>query len=88
MEQNSIVESIGDKKIKIMLWDTDSNKAHHSIRSVYYRKAELIFVVQDLSLSNSIEGVVFWIDSIKCRGANSMVYLIGTKTDICDTVYL
>ena len=71
-----------------MLWDTDSNKAHQSIRSVYYRKAQLIFVVQDLSLSNSNETAMFWIDSIKSSGTNSMINLIGTKADISSTVYI
>ena len=87
MEQSSAIELIGDSKVKIMLWDTDSNRTHQSIRNVYYKKAHLIFVVQDLSLCNSTEGVMFWVNSIKgSNSTDSLTYLIGAKTDISDVV--
>lgn len=83
IEQKSIIcENMWNKKIKLMFWDTDSNRHHESIRTVYYSKANALLFVFDVTCRSSFDNLVFWIESIsKVQKQNRIGLLVGTNTD-------
>ena len=88
IEQKSTVRIINDMKVKIMFWDSDSNRTHERIRSVYYAKANGILLVYNIANKDSFHSLEFWINSIIKAIKDSswfkhqIIYLVGTKTDL------
>jgi GTPase SAR1 family protein len=68
-----------------MLWDTDSNNEHESIRKVYYQKADAILFVFDLSSLESFSSIIGWISCLKVYRPQAK-FLIGAKADIMPRV--
>ena len=83
VEHFSIMKTVNTKTAKFMFWDTDSNRCHHTIRSVYYEKANAIIVVFDTTNMATFKALGFWISSIEeyIHTCKKLVYLVGTKVD-------
>ncbi len=78
---------IGDKSIKMQLWDTAGTEKFRSITTGYYRGANAAFIVFDLTSKQSFECLNEWIENYyKYSDPNSEknVVLIGNKCDLVD----
>lgn len=79
-ERRIIIEG---KKIKLKIWDTAGQERFRSITTSYYRNADGIFLVYDITNIKSFENVQMWIASI-CKYASPAgveVILVGNKCD-------
>ena len=79
--------TIGDKSIKLQLWDTAGTEKFRSITTGYYRGADAAFVVFDLSAKSSFKAVSEWIENYykyKNPDSEKNVVLIGNKVDLVD----
>ena len=79
--------NIGEKSIKLQLWDTAGTEKFRSITTGYYRGADAAFVVFDLSSKKSFNAVDEWIESyykFKNPDSEKNVVLIGNKVDLID----
>ena len=79
--------NIGEKSIKLQLWDTAGTEKFRSITTGYYRGADAAFVVFDLSSKNSYNAVGDWIENYykyKNPDSEKNVVLIGNKVDLVD----
>ena len=79
--------NIGEKSIKLQLWDTAGTEKFRSITTGYYRGADAAFVVFDLSSKNSYNAVGEWIENYykyKNPDSEKNVVLIGNKVDLVD----
>ena len=54
---------IGDKSIKMQLWDTAGTEKFRSITTGYYRGANAAFIVFDLTSKQSFECLNEWIEN-------------------------
>ena len=69
-------------KIKLHIWDTAGQERYKSINKMYYRGVHAIVFVFDLTNLKSFIDVSYWYDSaIRNNGANSILYLVGSKKD-------
>ena len=78
---------IGDKSIKLQLWDTAGTEKFRSITTGYYRGANAAFVVFDLTSKASFNSLNEWIENYyKYSNPDSEknVVLIGNKSDLVD----
>ena len=78
---------IGDKSIKLQLWDTAGTEKFRSITTGYYRGANAAFVVFDLTSKPSFKSLNEWIENYyKYSNPDSEknVILIGNKSDLVD----
>ena len=75
---------IGDKIIRIQIWDTCGNETYEEIMKNFYRSALCIFVVFSLDDENSFLNLSKWINDIKKINENEspIIVLIGNKKDI------
>ena len=79
--------NIGDKSIKLQLWDTAGTEKFRSITTGYYRGADAAFVVFDLSSKTSFKNLNEWIESYykySNPDVEKNVILIGNKSDLFD----
>ncbi|XP_061630559.1 EF-hand calcium-binding domain-containing protein 4A isoform X2 [Phyllopteryx taeniolatus] len=78
--------SLGSTSITLQLWDTAGQERFRCITDQYYRKADAILVVYDITWSASFTAAREWIDSVEekmCDGA--MLMLLGNKLDLADS---
>jgi len=68
---------------RMHVWDTTGNPRFSKITHAYYRVAQGILVVYDISHPNALEQVQGWLDQIRAYASDSVaVVLCGTKLDL------
>jgi len=79
---------LDDKKIHIKIWDTAGQERYRSLTQGFFRKAEGIIIVYDITNESSFNNLKFWIDSIESNtnSQNSKIpaIIIGNKIDILE----
>lgn len=78
---------IQNKKVKLQVWDTAGQERYRSLCNIYYKGADYIIVVFDLSDVESLNSVVNdWIPevSVYCSPHKTKLLLIGNKQDMED----
>ncbi|XP_054895040.1 EF-hand calcium-binding domain-containing protein 4A isoform X1 [Poeciliopsis prolifica] len=71
--------------ITLQLWDTAGQERYRSITEQYYRKADGILAMYDVTQSASFSAVRGWMDSVRdkmCEG--TVLMLLGNKLDLAD----
>ena len=75
-------------KITLDIWDTAGQERYDSLVPMYYRDAQIIFIVFDLTDTNSLDRAIRWIGDLEYGGAASVssirnvnLILIGNKAD-------
>ena len=80
-------EIIDDKTIRIKIWDTAGQERYKSLTKSFFRNAEGVMLVYDVTNLETYENLKFWQQSIKNNMSSDMgeipVILIGNKID-CD----
>ena len=72
-------------KIKLQIWDTAGQERFHSITSNYFKGADGILFIYDITNRNSFEGVKDWIKESEDYNNNIQKILIGNKCDLADS---
>lgn len=78
-----MIETNG-KHIKMQLWDTAGQDKFRSITSAYYRSADAIAVVYDITVRDTFDRVKTWIDEVHKYSENIQIIIIGNKSDRLD----
>jgi Ras-related protein Rab-18 len=80
---------IGSKKIKMTIWDTAGQERFRTLTSSYYRGAQGIMLVYDVTRRDSFENLSKWLEEVEMyhpgRGRDVVKLLVGNKVD-CDRV--
>ena len=73
-----------DINYKIHFWDTAGQERFRAITKSYYRQANMIFLMFDLTNRASFDSISYWVDDIqKSVGENSIgIMIVGTKLDL------
>ena len=73
------------KNIKLQIWDTAGQDRFRAITKNYYKGANGIILIYDVTNLQSYENVKNWINQIKEEAnPNVVVYLAGNKIDVED----
>ena len=76
-----IVE-IGEKIINLQIWDSPGHDRLRSIVQNYYKGADGIIIVYDITNLNSFKNVKYWINRvIENISPNKIIVLVGNKCD-------
>ena len=72
-----------DKTIKVQVWDTAGQERYRSITNAYYRGAEGIMIVFDLTNKESFKNIENWINEVtKYTGNDIIIICLGNKSDL------
>ena len=71
------------KTIKLQIWDTAGQERFRSITKNYYKKANGIILIYDITNKKSYKNIREWINQIKEEAvSNVIIYLVGNKIDL------
>ena len=73
------------KNIKLQIWDTAGQDRFRAITKNYYKGANGIILIYDVTNMQTYENVKNWISQIKEEASpNVIIYLVGNKIDVPD----
>ena len=71
------------KTVKLQIWDTAGQDRFRSITKNYYKKANGIILIYDITNKKSYKNIREWINQIKEEAvSNVIIYLVGNKIDL------
>lgn len=78
--------SIEGKPIKLQIWDTSGQESFRSITRSFYRRADAVILVFDLTARHTFEHCTHWLEEIK-QNSNSdvAIFLAGNQYDLVET---
>ncbi|XP_064636986.1 ras-related protein Rab-30-like [Lineus longissimus] len=75
------VEVDGDR-VKLQIWDTAGQERFRSITQSYYKSANALILVYDISCQPSFDCLPQWLSEIDMYASTKVLtYLVGNKTD-------
>jgi len=75
--------TIDEKKIRTQIWDTAGQERYRALTNLFYRKANGIILVYDITAHSSFRGLERWREEAKSHAEqDSVVSLVGNKIDM------
>lgn len=76
---------INGKTVKLQIWDTAGQERFRTITSSYYRGAQGIILVYDVTDKDSFNNIKTWLKEVdKYSNENVQKLIVGNKTDIIE----
>uniref|UniRef100_A0A0R3RZV8 Ras-related protein Rab-8A n=1 Tax=Elaeophora elaphi TaxID=1147741 RepID=A0A0R3RZV8_9BILA len=80
--RNKLVE-VDDAKVKLQVWDTAGQERFLAITTTYYRDADALLLVYDLTNRQSFVNIRDWLTRIKENAKDTvLITLVGNKMDL------
>jgi len=73
--------TIDNKIVKLQIWDTAGQERFKSITSSYYKSANCIIFVYDVTDILSFVNLKIWINDMKIHTTNKYACIVGNKSD-------
>ena len=80
---------INERKIHVKIWDTAGQERYKSLTQGFFKNAQGLIIVYDVSSQDSFENLKFWIKSIHTNvidSENIPGIILGNKIDIIERV--
>uniref|UniRef100_A0A0A9WD40 Ras-related protein Rab-43 n=1 Tax=Lygus hesperus TaxID=30085 RepID=A0A0A9WD40_LYGHE len=75
--------TIENKKVKLQIWDTAGQERFRTITQSYYRSANGVIIVYDITKRSSFLNLHRWIEEVRrYTASNVLLILIGNKCDL------
>ena len=78
-------EVINNRTVRVKIWDTAGQERYKSLTYTFFRNAQGIILVFDVSNRDTFENLKFWINSIRTNigsDHNVKIIIIGNKIDL------
>ncbi len=73
---------VGGQPVKLQLWDTAGQERYRSISATYFRSADVVLLVFDITCRKSFTNLAEWVHCVDaCKGARPMYVVVGNKLD-------
>lgn len=73
---------VDGKRVKLQIWDTAGQERFGTITKSYYRSANGVIIVYDITKRSSFLSVAKWLEEIrKYSGSGIVITLVGNKAD-------
>jgi len=74
---------VANELMQVQVWDTAGQEQFHKITTSYYKGAQGIMLVYDVTDPASLANIEYWIKNIKHHASDQVqVALVGNKTDL------
>lgn len=74
---------VDGKKVNLQIWDTAGQERYKTITTSYYKGANAIIIVYDITDEESFEHIKSWLDEIHNHAKeNVLLFLVGNKSDL------
>jgi len=86
MDFKAKIVDVNGKRIKLQIWDTAGQERFRSVAAGYYRSAQGIILVYDVTDQQSFDHVTSWIEQIDINALPDVTkVLVGNKNDMSET---
>nr|XP_022909288.1 ras-related protein Rab-5A-like isoform X1 [Onthophagus taurus] len=68
--------------VKLDIWDTAGAENYHVIAPLYYKRANAVILVYDITNRESFEKIHYWIRELRMANSVTTVALVGNKSDM------
>ena len=76
---------IGEDNFKVQVWDTAGQERFRTLTNAYYRGANGIVIVYDITSQVSFDHCTLWIESVRHNApVNAKIMIVGCKSDLED----
>ncbi len=75
-----------NKNFKFNLWDTAGQERYKSLLPMYYRNANIIFLIYDLNDIDSLDRIIDFIEYLEDNKNKELIVLLGNKLDLIYTI--
>jgi len=83
VEFGSFVFKVETKVIKLQIWDTAGQESFRSVTRIFYRGADCVFLVYDITRNETFMNLTEWLKEIRQHGNEDVrIYLIGNKSEM------
>lgn len=83
VDLDSKIVNIHGDRVKLQCWDTAGQEKYRSITQSYYRNADAVIMVFDLTNQGSFASIPKWLmDVQRYTNKNAVKVLVGNKTDL------
>ena len=73
----------GTINIRQIIWDTAGQETYRSLASLYYKDANAVILVYDITDRKSFEDLSYWLSELNQHGSkNVLITIAGNKADI------
>jgi small GTP-binding protein len=70
-------------QITLKLWDTAGQEVYRSLTKNYYRAADIIILVFDITKNETFHKIKDWIEEVKINcSVNPILHICGNKSDL------
>jgi small GTP-binding protein len=76
--------TVNNREIKLQIWDTSGQERFRSITQNFFRNADGIAVVFDVTNKTTFDHVKNWLSDIQAIDSNIKIILVGNKIDLED----
>jgi small GTP-binding protein len=76
------IARVEDRDYKLYIWDTAGNEIYKTITQSYYRNANCVILVYDITNRQSFINLPLWITNINNIVKDTLMILVGNKNDI------
>ncbi|XP_076058548.1 uncharacterized protein LOC143035566 [Oratosquilla oratoria] len=94
VDLKTVSVDVGRTRVALQLWDTAGQERYRSLTKQYYRKADAVVVIYDVTNLQSFQHVLDWVGAVKEDTGEIVVVVIGNKKDAghlrvvaCDTAH-
>ena len=89
VEFGSKTIELNGKLVKIQIWDTAGQEAFQAITRTYYKAAQGVLLVYDITRKDTFNHLKKWLNEIRTNSSKSItIILIGNKKDMEDKYIL
>jgi len=72
-----------DKSVKLVIWDIAGQSKHTTYRHLYYKAANGIILVYDITRADSFDHLPKWLtDAVESTGPDIKIAVLGNKSDL------
>ena len=76
---------LNNHQVKLQIWDTAGQEGYRSITRSFYRNADGVILVYDISSKKSFESCEFWMTEIRNNSASDIIIsMLGNQCDLVE----
>ncbi len=73
---------VDSQPVKLQLWDTAGQERYRSISASYFRSADVVLLVFDITCRKSFTNLAEWVHCVDaCKGVRPLYVVVGNKLD-------
>jgi len=72
----------GDQRVKLQMWDTAGEERFRDFTTAYYKSAQAVIIVYDVTNSLSFQHIDEWLSVIEKHAKHVKKILLGNKVDL------